>query len=235
MRVWLRQYDHKIVLAPLISWVAPAHRGDALFLRPSLLYCQQRLDWSPDIVVGDMAYINLERQRQIRERMKIAVITKLRADMTLPDEFDPGPMMTCEHGQRLDWLGLEHRDQLHWFGVQEEDPLCSSCWQYSSCPRQFSFPPAQHEILYGTIPLSSSVAQSLLSRARPWIEAAQSYEKNQLGLSQMFLNSLRLSWTTCLLADTVALLRARAIITQPPHLPLLHKLIPKQFSLDLRD
>lgn len=231
--MWLRQCEHKIILAPLISWIAPAHRADALFLRPSLFYCEKQLDWTPDIVVGDMAYINMQRQRQIRERMNVAVITKLRADMILPDEFDPGPIMTCEQGQKLDWLGLEQRDQLHWFGVQEHDPLCSRCWQQSSCPRQFSFPPGQHEILYGLIPLSSRVAQVLLSRARPWIEAAQSYEKNQLGLGQIFLNSLRLAWNVCLLADTISLLRAKATLNRFLEPSPMHELTPKQAFLPL--
>ena len=194
LRVWLRQCERKILLAPLVSWIAPAHRGDALFLQPSLLYCERWLDWRPDVVVGDMAYISLQKQRQIRERLNVAVVTKLRPDMNLPDEFDPGPIMTCEQGQKLDWLGLDQRQQLHWFGVQESDPLCSRCWQRSRCPGQFSFSPQQHEILYGLIPLSSRVAQALLTRARPWIESTQSYEKNQLGLGQIFLNSLRLAW-----------------------------------------
>jgi hypothetical protein len=200
-------------------------------LRPSLLYCEKKLDWTPDIVVGDMAYINLQRQRQIREHMNVAVITKLRADMNLPDEFDPGPIMTCEQGQELEWLGLEQRDQLHWFGIRGNDPLCSRCWQLSSCPGEFSYPPEQHEILYGLIPLSSRVAQTLLSRARPWIEAAQSYEKNQLGLGQVFLNSLRLAWSVCLLADTVGLLRARATLQRVSKPSPMHELTPKQSFL----
>jgi hypothetical protein len=233
LRIWLRQCDHKVLLAPLISWVAPAHRGDALFLKPSLLYCEKHLDWKPDIVVGDMAYINLQKQRQIRERMNVAVITKLRADMNLPDEFDPGPIMTCEQGQTLDWLGLDHREQLHWFGVRQNDPLCSRCWQQSSCGREFSFAPQRHEILYGLIPLSSRVAQVLLTRARPWIEASQSYEKNQLGLGQVFLNSLRLAWSVSLLADAVGLLRARAMLGQIQKPSLLHQLAPKQANLPL--
>lgn len=220
-------------MAPLISWIAPANRGDALFLRPSLFYCEKKLGWTPDIVVGDMAYINIERQRQIRERMNVAVITKLRPDMNLPDEFDPGPIMTCEQGQKLEWLGLEHRDQLHWFGVRENDPLCSRCWQHSSCPRQFSFSPKQHEILYGLIPLSSRVAQTLLSRARPWIEAAQSYEKNQLGLGQVFLNSLRLAWIVCLLSDTVGLLRAKASLERITKPSPMYELTPQQSVLPL--
>jgi hypothetical protein len=175
-----------------------------------------------------MGYINLQKQRQIREVMNVAVITKLKADMILLDEFDPGPIMTCEQGQQLEWLGLNQREQLHWFGVQQNDPLCTRCWEQNSCPREFSFSPQRHEILYGSIPLSSLVAQVLLKRARPWIEAAQSYEKNQLGLNQMFLNSLRLTWAVCLLADTVSLLRARATLGGIQTPSMLHQLAPKQ-------
>ena len=181
-----------------------------------------------------MAYINLQKQRQIRERMNIAVLTKLRPDMSLPEEFDSSQVMTCEHGQPLEWLGLDQREQLHWFGVRSNDPLCVRCWQRSSCPGEFSFAPQRHEILYGLIPLSSHPAQVLLTRARPWIEAAQSYDKNQLGLNQVFLNSLRLAWSFCLLADTVGLLRARAILGRTPAQSLLRPLAPQQalFHLD---
>lgn len=233
MRVWLRQCDQKVLLVPVISWLAPAHRGEALFLRPSLRYCEKYLDWRPDIVVGDMAYINLHKQRLIREQMNVAVVTKLRPDMILPDEFDAGPIMTCEQGQPLEWLGLDQREQLHWFGVRQSDPLCSRCWQRSSCPGEFSFPPERHEILYGLIPLSSRVAQVLLKQVRPWIEATQSYEKNQLGLGDLFLNSLRLTWSHGLLADTIALLRARALLSQPAEAAILRELAPKQTCLRL--
>lgn len=233
LRVWLRQCQPKVLLAPLISWLAPAHRGEALFLQPSLRYCQKYLEWQPDIVVGDMGYINLHKQRQIREQMGVAVVTKLRPDMILPDEFDAGPVLTCEQGQPLQWLGLDERDQLHWFGVRQNDPLCLRCWQHSACAREFSFPPGQHEILYGMIPLSSQVAQVLLKQVRPWIEASQSYEKNQLGLSELFLNSLRLTWIHGLLADAVALLRARALLSRPVEPPLLRNIAPKQNWLPL--
>lgn len=233
LRLWLPQHTPGILLVPLASWAAPAHRGEALFLEPSLRYCQRVLEWTPDIVVGDMAYINLQTQRRIREQWRVAVVTKLRPDMKLPEEFDPGPVMTCEQGQRLEWLGLHEVEQRHWFGVIDPNPLCARCWQQSSCPREFSFAPGEHEILYGTIPLSSRVAQRLLWQARSWIEATQSYEKNQLGLSQMFLNSLRLTWIMGLLADTVALLRAHALLTHPPARPLLQEITPRQMSLDL--
>jgi hypothetical protein len=77
------------------------------------------------------------------------------------------------------------------------------------------------------------VGQRLIRQARSWIEATQSYEKNPLGLSQFFLNSLRLTWGIGLLADTIALLRALAILTEPKSLPLLHEITPRQMQFDL--
>jgi len=35
-------------------------------------------------------------------------------------------------------------------------------------------------------PLASRVSRQLLQQARSWVEASQSYEKNRLGLNQMF-------------------------------------------------
>ena len=233
MRLWLRQAPSRIVLAPLVSWAAPASRGEALFLEPSVRYCLRTLAWTPDIVVGDMAYVSLQTQRRLREQLHVAMLTKFRPDMLLPEAFDDSSTMTCDHGQARRWLGLNEVEQLHWFGVTDADPLCTWCWQRSSCPRHFSFAPREHEILYGTSPVSSRVGQQLLRQARSWIEATQSYEKNQLGLSQVFLNSLRLTWIFCLLADTVALLRAQAFLTQPRRAPLLHQLLPRQMQMEL--
>ncbi len=233
LRLWLRQHSECVLLAPLVSWTVPAHRGEALFLLPSLRYCETHLHWLPDIVVGDMAYIRLPTQRQIRERWHIAVVTQLRPDMNLPKGFDAGLKLRCAQGQPLEWLGLDAKEQLHWFGVTQPEALCVWCEHQCTCPRQFAVPAEKHEILFGTIPLGSRVAQRLLRQARSWIEATQSYEKNQLGLTQMFLNSLRLTWIMSLLADTVALLRARALITHPHRLPLLYEMTPEQMSLGL--
>ncbi len=165
--------------------------------------------------------------------MHVALVTKLKPNMVLPEEFDDAFTMTCEQGQVLRWLEFREVEQLHWFGIADPDPLCTRCWQGSSCPRQFSFHPRDHEIMYGTIPLASRTAQQLLRQARSWVEASQSYDKNQLGLSQVFLNSLRLTWIMCLLADTVALLRARAITADPPQTNPLRELMPYQTCLNL--
>jgi hypothetical protein len=181
-----------------------------------------------------MAYINLAVQQQLREEQNVAVITKWRSDMNLPEEFDSPTKMTCEQGQRLEWLGLEERDQLHWFGVTDPQPLCLRCWEQSTCPKQFAHSPKEHEISYGSFPSNSRVARRLLYQCRPWIEASQAFDKHQLGLSGYFLNSLRFCWQTCLLSDTVALLRTRALLAcseQPEH--PLSQLLPIQFQLPL--
>jgi hypothetical protein len=221
------------LLAPLISWAAPANRDDVVFLEPSVNYCAGHWEWTPDIVVGDLAYLGLATQRRLRERRHVALVTKFRSDMILPDEFDDPLTLSCEHGQALRWLGLHEADQLHWFGVTDLHPLCAWCWQQNTCPREFAFPPGRHEILYGTIPFSSRAGQQLLRQARSWIEATQSYEKNQLGLSQFFLNSLRLTWIACLLADTVALLRATAMILEPKNSDPLQQMLPRQMHFEL--
>ncbi len=233
LRLWLAGYSPHVLLVPLVSWVMPANRPEIELLRPSLRYCRHVLEWLPDFVVGDMAYISLERQRQIREQWQVAVLTKLRPDMKLVEPFESGPQAVCRQGQRLEWLGYEPADQLHWFGVTAARSLCAFCWEQSRCPRQFSYAPGEHEILFGLLPLASRVAQRLLRQARPWIEASQSYEKNQLGLNAMFFNSLRLTWQMSLLADAVLLLRARALLGQPTVKPHLYELTPDQLFLDL--
>ena len=68
---------------------------------------------------------------------------------------------------------------------------------------------------------------------RPWIEPAQSFEKNQLGLGDVFFNSLRFTWVMSLRADAAVLLRARALLSRPPLRPRLAGLLPVQLPLEL--
>lgn len=217
-----------------MSWTAPANRNDLLFLEPSLRYIRKRLDFTPALVVADMAYINLAMQRRLREELHVGIVTRLPPNYDLPREVEPALLMRCRQGQKLEWLGLRENEQLHWFGVApENEPLCLRCWQRSQCPREFSFAPSQHEIALGTIPLNTKTAQRLLNQARTWIEATQSYEKLQLGLERMFLNNLRLSSIMSQLADTVMLLRAHALLREPREPLLLAQLMPTQLNLAL--
>lgn len=234
LRLWLPQRQERVLLVPLMSWIAPANRGDVLFLEPSLRYLHKHLDFTPSLVVGDMAYINLETQTRLRQQMQVGVITQLPANYDLPEAVRPALLMRCRQGQKLQWLGLREDEQLHWFGVADEpDPLCRWCWEQSHCPREFSFAPTDHEIALGTVPLNTRLGQKLLRQSRQWIEATQSYEKNQLGLSSMFLNSLRLTAIVGLLADTVSLLRAHALLREESNPHPLQELLPNQMNLNL--
>jgi len=76
---------------------------------------------------------------------------------------------------------------------------------------------------------------TVVAAGAPLDRAAQSYEKNQLGLGAVFLNSLRLTWSRSLLADAAVLLRARVILETPgPELPMF-ELTPSQLALDLEN
>src|SRR5437660_8319555 len=59
LRLWLPQRSDKVLLVPLMSWAVPANRGEALFLKPTVQHCLQRLHWLPDLIIGDMGYISL--------------------------------------------------------------------------------------------------------------------------------------------------------------------------------
>jgi hypothetical protein len=211
-----------------MTWAAPANRGEALFLWPTLRHCANRLPWLPKWVVGDMAYIGLENQRRIREEFQVAIVTKLRPDMRWIEPYTSDGIVRCAQGQRLDWLGYDSSSDEQWFGAAPDSDLCSCCWQRRNCPREFAYPASAHEILLGLLPHATPLAEHLREKVRPWVEPAQSYEKNQLGLSSLFLNSLHLTWIMSLLADAVVLLRAKALLSRPPTPSLLIELTPKQ-------
>jgi hypothetical protein len=233
LRLWLHHYPVGVQLVPLVSWVSPANVSEGGLLLPSLHYCQQQWDWCPPLVVADMGYLGAAAKQQCRERWGVAVLTKLRSDMKLVPPYVAWDQAACPQGEPLRWLGYDSRAGEHWFGVGPQPGLCSCCWEAARCPCQFAYPPAQHETLLGRLPLASRIAQRVLQQVRPWIEPAQSFEKNQLGLGNVFFNSLRFTWTMALLADAAVLLRARAMLGRPPLRSLLADLMPFQLSLEL--
>jgi hypothetical protein len=223
-----------VLLIPLVSWLSPANHGDGKFLVPSLRYLWQRWSWCPRFVVGDFAYLAAPAKSYCRQRWDTAVLTHLREDQVLVPPFEDETRVCCPQGQALRWLGYDPQEQTHWFGVREPAMLCACCWEASSCLREFAYSAKTQETLLGRLPLSTRAAQTLLKGVRPWIEAAQSFEKNQLGLKEIFFNSLRLAWCMGLLADSVCLLRAHALLQQPmPCRALLAELAPRQMILDL--
>jgi hypothetical protein len=206
LRLWLVEHQAAVLLVPLVSWLSPANHGDGGFLVPSLKYVWRHWSWCPRFVVGDFGYIGAPGKSYCRQQWGTAVLTHRRGDQLLVPPF----------------------------GVREPATLCTCCWQASSCLREFVYPAKAQETLLGRLPLNTRAAQTLLKGVRPWIEAAQSFEKNQLGLNQIFFNSLRLAWCIGLLADSACLLRAHVLLQQLRHCKaLLAELAPRQMTMDL--
>ena len=224
-----------VTLVPLVSWLTPANVAEGGLLVPSLRWCARHLGWWPGLVVADMGYLAAESKQAAREQWQTAVVTKLRADMKLLPPYVTAERLECRHGARLEWWEHEGQTAQQWFRVAGEENLCGVCWEAATCPRHFAYPVAAHETLFGLLPLASRPAQRLLQRVRPWIEPAQSFEKNQLGLGQLFLNSLRLAWQMSLWADSAVLLRTMAWLDMPSETHLLAPLTPRQMELGLSE
>jgi hypothetical protein len=233
LRLWLNSDDSAVRLIPIVTWLTPADLPEGYLLKPSIRYCWKRFGWRPDIVVGDLGYIHGQTKREIRETWKVAIVTKIKKDMSIVAPFENPRRVVCPQGQPLQWLEYNPEEDRHWFGVRADQPLCQQCWQVSSCSQEFGYAPSHHETLLGLIPLNTLPAQQLLRQARSWIEPSQSFEKNLLGLNSHFLNSLRLSWCLGLIVDAAALLRTLALFQTNETRPPLHQMIPKQGRLDL--
>ena len=222
-----------MLLVPLVTWVAPANLSEGGLLRPSVQHCWRRWQWRPDVIVGDLGYIAAASKQLIREGWQAAVVTRLKENLLLVPPLAPATTAACPQGQSLPWLGYAATEQAPWFGVPPGASLCPCCWQAGTCPREFAYPPSDHEPRLGLWPMNTTVNQRLLQQVRPWLEAAQSYEKNPLGLSPVFLNSLRLTWTMALLADAAVRLRAGALRRHPQASRPLDELTPWQLDLAL--
>lgn len=233
MQLWLNSYPSTVRLIPLVTWLTPADVPEGYLLKPSIHYSWRRFGWRPDIVVGDLGYIHGQTKREIRERWKVAIVTKLKSGMSIIPPFDSTRCVSCPQGQPLQWLEYDEQQDRHCFGVRATDPLCGQCWQVSTCLREFEYSPAHHETLLGLIPLSTLPAQQLLRQARSWIEPSQSFEKNILGLKSHFLNSLRLAWCFGLMADAAVLLRNLALFDNDHSTAYLRDLAPQQALFDL--
>jgi hypothetical protein len=233
LRLWLPTVHPSVTLVPLVSWLTPGNVAEGGLLRPSLHWCRRHLGWWPGIVVADLGYLSAPGKQAIRAGWQCAVVTKLRADMKLVPPYVGAARVECPQGQRLEWWEYEPASGQQWFRVPVTSEYCAHCWEASGCPRHFGYAAGQHETLFGLLPLASRVAQRLLRQVRPWIEPAQSFEKNQLGLGQMFFNSLRLTWQMSLWTDSAVLLRTMVWLDTPPEASLLAGLQPRQLELEL--
>ena len=233
LRLWLPTAHRSVTLLPLVSWVTPANVAEGGLLVPSLRWCHRHLGWWPGIVVADMGYLSAQSKQVARTGWQTAVVTKLRADMKLLPPYVNAGQVECPQGQPLEWWEREPESGQQWFRAPAAAEYCLRCWNASSCPRHFGYAVGEHETLFGLIPLASRVSRRLLRQDRPWIEPAQSFEKNQLGLGQMFFNSLRLTWQMSLWADSAVLLRTMAWLDAPTETSLLAQLQPQQLEFGL--
>lgn len=233
LRLWLPTIHPSVTLVPLVSWITPANVPDGGLVVPSLRWCKRNLNWWPGIVVADMAYLSAKAKKTAREVFGTAIVTKLRGDMKLVPPYISDSEATCHQGQPLEWWEIDPERDLQWFRVPETAVYCQHCWEAAQCPRHFAFDVAGHETLHGLIPLASRVSQRLLRQVRPWIEPAQSFEKNHLGLAHMFLNSLRFTWQMSLWVDTAILLRTMAWLDTPIEKSPLLPLHPLQMEFPL--
>ncbi len=233
LRLWLPTAHPSVTLVPLVSWITPANVAEGGLLQPSLHWCRRHLGWWPGLVVADLGYVSGFNKQVVREGLQCAVVTKLRPDMKLVPPYVSATRVECPQGQPLEWWEYEPATGQQWFRVPATAEYCTHCWEASGCPRHFGYAAAQHETLFGLLPLASRVGQRLLRQVRPWIEPAQSFEKNQLGLGKMFFNSLRLTWQMSLWADSAVLLRTMVWLDTPTELSLLAGLQPHQLELKL--
>jgi hypothetical protein len=233
LRLWLPTAHRSVTLLPLVSWVTPGNVAEGGLLVPSLRWCRRHLGWWPGIVVADMGYLSAVSKQAARTGWQTAVVTKLRTDMRLLPPYVSAAQVECPQGQPLAWWEHEPASGQQWFRAPAAAEYCAHCWEASSCPRHFGYAVDQHETLFGLIPLASQVSARLLRQVRPWIEPAQSFEKNQLGLGQMFFNSLRLTWQMSLWADSAVLLRTMAWLDTPTETSLLRGLQPQQMEFGL--
>ena len=121
LRLWISGFEPFILLVPLVTWAAPASVPESYLLKPSINYCRTRLDFLPDIVVGDMAYIHQPTKRELRTQWRVAMLTKLKADMKAHCPYAEDQPLRCRQGQELRWLGYDEQECQHENGGRQVD------------------------------------------------------------------------------------------------------------------
>lgn len=202
-----------------------------------------RTGWQTAVVTKLRADMKLEQFALNRDRsdsrsrlicLQLGIFCGYRiTEIALVPPYVSAAQVECPQGQRLEWWEHESESGQQWFRVPAQAELCAHCWQGAMCPGHFGYRVESHETLLGLLPMASRVTQRLLRQVRPWIEPAQSFEKNQLGLGKMFFNSLRLTWQMGLWADSAVLLRTMAWLDTPTEVSLLAQLQGRQLELGL--
>ena len=195
---------------PLVTRVETASVRDEKLIIPMV----QELPpgFPKPIIVADMGYLDADIKRQLRIKHHIALLTKVRRSMKTPDQFDldSDGCPTCIFGQRLMHDHFDWEKQQHLYLKPERGCECSFCPYDLRCPQEFWFSSEIHETYLGAQPLHTKLAQKLFKYARPFVETANSEDKNRFMLGAAFINSLDLAGFMSLLVDSAKLITVLA-------------------------
>ena len=61
-------------------------------------------------------------KREIREKWRVAIVTKMKPDMSIIAPFENTRCVTCPQGQPLQWLEYSEEEDRHFFVVRAADP-----------------------------------------------------------------------------------------------------------------
>ena len=193
-------------MIPLVSFIEPANVHEGKFLSPMIQNTQNELSLHIDIVVGDMGYISSEQKMELRKQFSTAVLTRVRENMSPPEEYMDYGRPECPEGIPLLWDGYSAETEMHRYITSVDNPACISCRLYGNCYQESYVSPSTDEHHFGIIPLHTKVSQRLLQEIRPQVERGFENDKNKLYLNRFFVNSLKLARIIGQLSDACQIL-----------------------------
>lgn len=193
-------------MIPLISFIEPANVYEGKLLSPMIQKTQNELSLDIDIVVGDMGYISSEQKMGLRKQFSTAVLTRIRENMSPPEEYMDYGCPECPEGIPLLWDGYSAETEMHRYITFVDNPACISCRLYGNCYQESYVSPSADEHHFGIVPLHTKVSQRLLQAIRPQVERGFENDKNKLYLNRFFVNSLKLARVIGHLTDACQIL-----------------------------
>ncbi len=193
-------------MIPLISFIEPANVYEGKLLYPMIQKTRKDLSLHIDAVVGDMGYISADQKRDLRKQSQTAVLTKIRENMSPPQEYLDYGCPECPEGFPLSWDGYNPDQEGHRYFTSLDHPACSLCRLQGNCYQEIYIRSAIDEHHFGIIPLHTKVAQRLLRKIRPQVERGFENDKNKLYLNRFFTNSLKMARIIGYLSDASQIL-----------------------------
>ena len=198
-------------MIPLTSFIEPANIHEGQYLPHMVQQTWHDLSLHIDIIVGDMGYISSEQKMKLREQFHAAVLTRVRENMHIPDEYSSYGRPECPEGIPLLWDGYNHETRMHCYIRPPDNSACFSCRLNGNCYQEIYVRPSIDEHHFGIIPLHTKVSQRLLQEIRPQVERGFENDKNKLSMNKLsmnkfFINSLKLARIIGHLADACQVL-----------------------------